>query len=89
MKPMTRIECWALVYPDGRWFVDKPIADKGAAQRAADVWNSNLPRGERDRLRVARIQIEEIPVPAADTGELKRFAVARAYKHRRESEETR
>lgn len=59
--PLRPVIWWALVYPDGRWWCEKAIPDGDLAQRTADEWNSNLPRGERDRLRVARIEIKEFP----------------------------
>ena len=61
-RPMTPITCWVLVCPDGRWWAAPQLVfSEDLAQRTADEWNSNLPRGEQDRLRVACIQIQEVP----------------------------
>ncbi len=59
MTPMCVTAFWVLLYSDGRWWCDKPIFDGDLAQRTADEWNSNLPRGERDRLRVAKVHLQE------------------------------
>ncbi len=58
---MQLIVCWVLVYPDGRWWsAPQLIFSEELAQQTADEWNGNLPRGEQDRLRVARIEIKEL-----------------------------
>lgn len=59
--PMQVTHFWVLLYADGRWWCEKPILDGDLAQRTADAWNSNLTRGERDRLRVAEVLVQEQP----------------------------
>lgn len=68
LKPLKVRAWWALVHPDGRWWCEKPIASAGVANRTAKAWNSNLPRGERDRLRVAKIRVEEDPSTVPQKG---------------------